>query len=48
MLVINLADDFLQNIFHRHHAGDDAVFIDHDGEMFPAAAERLQLVEQRG
>ena len=32
-LVLNLANQFFQNIFQRDHAGGAAVFIHHDGQM---------------
>jgi hypothetical protein len=32
-LILNLADQFFQNIFQRHHADRAAVFVDHEGHV---------------
>ena len=41
-LVLNLADEFLQNVFQRDHPDRAAVFIDHDGEVQSALEKKLQ------
>ena len=33
VFIFDLADDFLEDVFHRDQAGDAAVFIDHNGHI---------------
>ena len=33
MFVVDLADDFLQHVFHGDDAGGPAVFVEHDGQV---------------
>ena len=44
--VSDIADDFLQDVFQRHHALQHAIFVHHQGEMLAPFAKRLQLIEQ--
>ena len=48
-LVLNLADEFLQNVFKRDHPNRAAIFIDHDGEVqFALEKELQQFFQPRG
>src|SRR6185437_3281038 len=38
-LVVDLADDLLEDVLDRHQAGNAAVLVDHDGHVVAAAAE---------
>ncbi len=46
MLIINITDDFFNNIFQRHDSLPPAIFINHKGKMLALAAESKQLVTQ--
>ena len=48
VLVLDVADDLLDDVLEGDDAAQRAVLVDHDGEMLVAGAERLELVEQRG
>ena len=48
VLVLDVADDLLDDVLEGDDAAQRAVFVDHDGEMLVARAERLELVEQDG
>ncbi len=43
VLVLDLADDLLDDVLHRHQAGRAAVLVDHDGDV---PLGRLHVVEQ--
>ena len=47
VLVLDVADDLLDDVLERHQAQHHAVFVDHQRRMGLAAQERLQLVAQR-
>ena len=47
VLVVDVADDLLDDVLERDDAPQRAVFVDHEGEMLVACAEGLELVEQR-
>ena len=47
VLVVDLADDFLEHVFDRHQPGDAAVFVEHDGDVRAALLEQLQQVVDR-
>ena len=38
VLVVDLADDFLQDVLDRNQPGGTAVFVNHDSDMHPIAA----------
>ena len=42
VFIDDLAHDLLQHVFHGHHAGDAAVFVQHDGHVVPPALKVLQ------
>ena len=44
MLIPDLADEFFQNVLHRHNAAGAAVFVDHDGDV---RFGLLELFEQQ-
>ena len=46
VLVLDVADDLLDDVLERDDAAQRAVFVDDDGEMLVARAEGLELVEQ--
>ena len=47
-LVLNLADEFFQDILQGHHADGPAIFIHDDGQMeFPIEKELQQLLQAR-
>ena len=48
VLVIDVADDFLDDVFQGHHPHEAAVFVDDQGEVLAALAEGFQLVDQQG
>src|SRR5690606_5027501 len=48
VLVRDVTDDFLDDVFKRHQAFELAIFIDHDGEMGLAAQECVELLQQGG
>ncbi len=47
-LVVNVADDFLQDVFQRNDAFKAAVLVHHHGKVRALLAEILELVGQRG
>ena len=47
MFIINIADNFFQNIFQRHDTAQIAIFVNDDGEMLASLAKRLKLVKQK-
>jgi hypothetical protein len=42
VLVLDLAEDLLRDVFERHDAGCGAVFADHDGEVLAAFTQLAQ------
>ena len=48
MFVLNIADNFLQDIFQSDDAHEAAIFINHQGEMLVAGAKGGQLFGQAG
>ena len=46
VLVLDVADDLLDDVLERDDAAQRAVLVDDDGEMLVAGAEGLELVEQ--
>ena len=46
MLVLDVADDLLDDVLEGDDAAQRAVLVDHDGEMLVPLAEGLELVEQ--
>ena len=47
MFVIDVADNLLQDVLKRDDALKVAIFIDHNGKMFPPCPESLKLVEKK-
>ena len=48
VLVLNIADDFLENILERDEPHQRAIFIDHEREMLPPAQEFGELILGHG
>ena len=48
MLVGNVAENFVENVFQRHQPLQRAIFVHHQGEMARALAEGVELFFQRG
>ena len=46
MLVPDLADQFLQNVLHRHDAARAAIFVDHDRDVRLPSAILQQLADR--
>ncbi len=44
VLVLDLADDLLEEVFHRHEPGDAAVLVDDDGHLLLGLLELLEQV----
>ncbi len=47
MLVVNLADDFFDNILERYNTQPRTILIDHAGKMFSVRAECRKLFIER-
>ena len=48
VLVLNVADDLLEQVLHRDDAGGAAVFVNHDRQRFACALQRDQdFIERR-
>src|SRR6266481_8784951 len=43
MLVLDLADDFLEDVLEGDDATQRAVFVDHEGKMLASAAKGVEL-----
>ena len=48
VLVVDVADDLLDDVLERDEAEHDAIFVDHQRRMGLAAQERLQLIAATG
>ena len=48
MLIVNVADDFLENVLKCDDALQITIFIDNHGKMFTPGAKCLQLIKQQG
>src|SRR3546814_19158183 len=48
VLVVDLADDLLQDVFERHHALERTVLVDHQREMLAPPTELLELAQAVG
>jgi hypothetical protein len=46
-LVLDVANDFLEDVLERHHADGAAVFIDHDGEVGVLRQEKVEEFLER-
>ena len=46
-LVLNIADQFFEHVFERHHADRAAKFVDHDGKVRMFAQKHAQQFFQR-